>query len=1079
MDRTTGIRRELTDAINAFVYESVKMRNRPYRSALRTFVLALAPVTLLPAAEPDFAGRIQPLLAEFCMTCHSAEKQKGDLDLESVCTPEGIRRHPKIWQGVLTQMEEGEMPPKDKLQLSPEQKREVLTWLRGTLDALALERAGDPGPVVMRRLSNAEYTCTVRDLTGVASLDPAREFPVDGAAGEGFTNTGQSLVMSPTLLTKYLDAAKEIASHAVLTPRGIRFSPHTTRRDWTEETLTEIRSFYQTFTAPGGVDMVTRQGIPLDQTRGGRLPLEQYLAATLQIRDGAASLPLAAAQHGLSPKYLGLLLDYLTRNGHSVLGEGIRESWRKTTPATIPALAGEIADWQQSLWKFSSVGHIGKAGGPKAWMEPVNPLTARQEFSLKLDQAAVDGDLVVYLSCGDAGDGAEGDVVVWQEPRLVLRDGPPLLLRDLRSLTIADGDPFRFGRPPGEFDAHGNLRATAPSIIEIKLPADLAAGATFTTAGVLDQPVGTEGSVQLRVLPSKPNPAAGLQPGGAVAGEVAGLWSSNNQRVYFNAPIVANPGSNTEKTLLAGFEEFRRIFPAALCYSKIVPVDEVVTLTLFYREDGPLRGLLLNDAQTAKLDQMWDELHFVSQDALTLVDAFEQLWQFATQDADPAAFTPMREPIRERAERFRQTLVATGPVHLQAVLDFANQAWRQPLTAVQQTDLKKLYETFRNQDLPHEEAIRLLLARVLVTPAFLYKSEKPGPGTVAAPLPDHELAVRLSYFLWSSQPDAELRAAAGAGTLHQPAILLAQARRMLADGRTRRLATEFGCAWLHVHGLDELDEKSERHFPDFKALRGSMYEETRQFLTDFFRSNGSVLNLLDADHTFLNEALATHYGIPGITGHHWRRVDGIRTWDRGGIIGQAAVLSKQSGASRTSPILRGNWVAEALLGDKLPRPPKDVPPLPEDETNDTLTVRQLTEKHTTDPRCATCHARIDAFGFSLEHYDAIGRYRDKDTGGRVILAQATVPDGTVIDGLDGLRQYLSGSRREDFVQQFCRKLLGYSLGRSVQLSDQPLLQEMARALAANHYRVHTAVEMIVLSRQFREIRGLETAFEDQ
>ena len=175
---------------------------------------------------------------------------------------------------------------------------------------------------------------------------------------------------------------------------------------------------------------------------------------------------------------------------------------------------------------------------------------------------------------------------------------------------------------------------------------------------------------------------------------------------------------------------------------------------------------------------------------------------------------------------------------------------------------------------------------------------------------------------------------------------------MLADPRVRRLATEFACQWLHIRDFDTLDEKSERHFPTFAALRGPMYEESIRFFTDLFQRDGSVLGLLDADHTFLNEALAKFYGIPGVSGDEWRRVDGVKKFRRGGILALATTLAKQSGASRTSPILRGNWVAEALLGDKLPRPPKDVPRLPEDEATDALTVRQLTEKHTSDPLCS-------------------------------------------------------------------------------------------------------------------------------
>jgi hypothetical protein len=250
---------------------------------------------------------------------------------------------------------------------------------------------------------------------------------------------------------------------------------------------------------------------------------------------------------------------------------------------------------------------------------------------------------------------------------------------------------------------------------------------------------------------------------------------------------------------------------------------------------------------------------------------------------------------------------------------------------------------------------------------------------------DWELASRLSYFLWSSAPDAELRELAANGKLRNPDVLVAQSRRMLGDARVRRMATEFGCAWLHIYDFDELGEKSDRHFPTFTALRGAMYEETIRFFTDLFQNDRPVLNILDADYAFLNEPLAKHYAIDGVKfvgSNEWQRVDGVKKFSRGGILGHATTLAKQSGASRTSPILRGNWVSEVLLGEKLPRPPKDVPRLPEDEATEQLTVRQLTEKHTSDLRCAGCHARIDAFGFALEKFDAIGRSRERDLGDR-------------------------------------------------------------------------------------------------
>lgn len=257
-------------------------------------------------------------------------------------------------------------------------------------------------------------------------------------------------------------------------------------------------------------------------------------------------------------------------------------------------------------------------------------------------------------------------------------------------------------------------------------------------------------------------------------------------------------------------------------------------------------------------------------------------------------------------------------------------------------------------------------------------------------------------------------------------------------------------------------------------MRGALNEEPIRFFTDLFQRDGSVLALLDADYTFVNATLAKHYGLTGVSGDEWRRVDGVRAQGRGGVLGFGATLAKQSGASRTSPILRGNWLSETLLGERLPRPPQGVPVLPE-EVPVGLTERALTERHSSDPKCAGCHARIDPFGFALERYDAIGRLRTKDAAGLAIDSRTRAMDGTELDGIDGLRNYLLTKRRDTFERQFCRKLLGYALGRGVQLSDQPLLDEMLKRLATNEHRVVTVVEMIVRSRQFCEIRNRDQA----
>jgi hypothetical protein len=619
-------------------------------------------------------------------------------------------------------------------------------------------------------------------------------------------------------------------------------------------------------------------------------------------------------------------------------------------------------------------------------------------------------------------------------------------------------DPAMFGRHPnGQAIDPESLCAQAPSVIEIRLPADLVEGCELVATAALDPATGAEGSAQVQALGAKPA----------------------REGLLADTPILAREGSATWRRLLSSFEDFRRIFPAAICYSKIVPVDEVITLTLFHREDDQLGRLMLDEAQKARLDRLWKELHFISRDALTTVDAFGQLLEYASQDSDPRLFEPFRKPIYARASEYRQELLDAEPKQLDGVIGFAALAYRRPLLAAEDLELRSLYKKLRAEELPHEDALRLTMARVLASPAFLYKIEKPGPGEKAGPVNDWELATRLSYFLWSSAPDAELRAAAEAGKLREPDGLAAQARRMLRDGRVRRLAIEFGCQWLHIRDFDELNEKSERHFPTFTAARGDMYEESIQFFTDLFRNDRSILDVIGAKYTFLNEALAKVYGVPGVSGPEWRRVDGVDKFSRGGILAQASTLAKQSGASRTSPILRGNWVCEAILGEKLPKPPKEVPKLPEDETaTEGLTVRQLVEKHSTDPMCARCHTRIDPYGFALEGFDAIGRRREKDLGDRPIETKVKALDGSQFDGLDGLRDYLVNKRRDTVLRQFCRKLLGYSLGRAALLSDEPLLDEMLARSRTSGYSVGTAVEIIVRSPQFREIRGIEKAYED-
>lgn len=1356
------------------------------------------------AKSQSYSKVVVPLIERFCLDCHSADKAEADINFDNYKSIDDLRSDLKTWIKVEKIISSRQMPPMDSDQPTDAERDILSNWVHDFLTVQARERAGDPGRVVLRRLNNDEYNYTVRDLTGVLSLNPTREFPVDGAAGEGFTNAGDAQGMSAALASKYLDAAKEVSSHSVLTPTGIRFSEFTTERDRTDELLSRIQAFYRQFTEDGGGLDVDLHGIKFTTNQGGRLPVAKYLAATLAERDalksGAKTLESVAKERSLNSKYLRALWETLSSDnaGNGTLIGRLREKWNATETSDPSELVAQIDQEQKKLWKFNTIGHglrldIESGGGPPRWMEEVGVqdlVTTRNDVKWSLPVRSNASDVVFYLSTDDANDGNNDDYVVWKNLRLEGGEGPPIKLWELAALqrlideqrlkmlgltarylaaasaVKTDSDITKFssvynvdaetlklwldylaiGRAsgvkvdghlktrvyirdgiqgfsadlpdslpsvvanssdkdekipglakahsvvmhptPSHFaavgwqspiegevkieahvsDAHGtcgngaewllqhrvsdktallwqgeyelggsaemvpkkvsvrkgevlslvvgskdnnhscdlttvqlvisetnankhvwdlakevspNLQAgnphedrygnskvwhffqgemakvdrvgasivtvpkgsvleewltekepekrkelarqvqalatgallgdsdspnfllqqqlralripvdlpsllqklkpgdqfgrhplghavdvhdlvvKAPSTIKFRVPAELAKGRELVGTVELDPEYGQDGTVRVQVVSSEP--------------------------VASNGPILVREGSAAHERIKGPVRRFVDLFPPALCYAKIVPVDEVVTLALFHREDDHLRRLMLDDRQAAELDQLWDELFYVAREPLKYQIAFEQIREFATQDRPDLvkSWAPHVESINRRASAFRKRLIDTEPAHINGVLDFAQRSWRRPLSISEINDLKKLYQQLRSSDISHEDSIKLTIARVLTSPSFLYRREKSGSGKDPVRVNGYELATRLSYFLWSSCPDHELLESAKDGSLIRGKELMSQARRMLQDPRSGRMAEQFACQWLHISDFDKNNDKNEKIFPEFSQLRGQMYKESLLFFEDMFRNDGSVLDMVSADHSFLNESLASNYGIktaqhsePGIfwrdkndkltrtaAPEKWRRVEGVRSKGRGGVLGMGAFLAVNSGASRTSPILRGNWIYETLLGEKLPKPPASVPDLPE-KVPENLTARQLIEKHSSAKECSKCHERIDPYGFALEQFDAIGRIRKNQRDTSVMLY-----DGSRINGIEGLRDYLVTKRRDDFLEQFCRKFLGYALGREVQLSDMLLIEEMKGELKDNGYRFNVAMDLVISSDQFRKIRG--------
>jgi hypothetical protein len=1366
-------------------------------AVLGTLGVAVA-LSVALAAEPpksdlktEFGSVVQPFTKKYCLDCHSTKAHKGGLDLERFSSTDVIRKHIKPWQQTLEMLEAGEMPPKGKPQPSAAERKQIMVWIRGFLDTEARARAGDPGHVPLRRLSNAEYDATIRDLTGV-DLRPTREFPADGAGGEGFTNAAEALSdVSPALLTKYLNAAKDIADHAVFLPDGVRFSPGKTRRDWTDESTAHLRAFYAGFAAPDG-----------------KFSLQPYLAATVRHRDAIlakkTTLHDVALKEKIHEKYLTILWQTLTDRTPSQPLDMIRAKWAQASEKDVAVLAAEIAAWQTALWKVVPIGSYRYGDTRQVANDPAPK--EMQNLRLTVKPAPGQSDVLVYLATHDRAQGKTSHVL-WQRPRLEAAGKPTLLLRDYAQfgpafeldfatlfgdtskylaaaaevhqqaasaddvakkhgldptllarwievlalrrpdtkrpavpLTLLDEpNPKNAKKPaingwhrkgadlpvlvtnasdaveriPGKLGPHQvGVHPTPQEMVGVTWKSPIAGnvrvvarvthahpacgnGVAWRLEHRQDKAAATlgEGAVDLGGEARVPEKSLKVDAGDLVvllvdardgnhvcdlteialtitetekekprvwdlAGDIAdsvlagnphadrhsnketwsfvrgpaftagqghalipatsslGRWreaasdparnretatlaedvqrlfsgprpandKDSNRPLYDklvayesplfkgvdvaklakkksepgkygldaqrfgkhpdgkpidDASLLAERDSVTEvrlpaallrerafvvdakldaadderlvqfqlvttppkphagwdgktsvvgaangvafKRMIQGHADFRNVFPLFICFPHVVPTDEVVCLKMYHREDEPLARLFLDEAQKRQIDRLWEEHRFISRQPIAEYKYLPTFIGFVTQDQPKELvvyFEGQREPFRKRAEQLEKETEAAILKQWDLLLDFATRAYRRPLKDKEKTELNDLYRGLRAKEIGHDEAFRAVLARVLVAPAFLFRIEEAPTGAKPGLVTDWELATRLSYFLWSSAPDAELRRHASAGTLRDPKVLAEQTRRMLKDPRARSLAIEFGTQWIHVRGFDELKEKDEKRFPTFDAkLRQAMYEEAILFFKDLFENDRSVTQILDADYTFLNDLLAKHYEIPGIAGSQWRRVEGVRKYGRGGILGLGSVQAKQSGASRTSPVLRGNWVVETLLGEKLPRPPANVPKLPEEEGgSDKLTVRQLVEKHARAPECAVCHVRIDPFGYSLERYDTIGRRRNKDLGGLPIDARAKLKDGTEFEGIDGLRDYLLTKKKDVILRLFCQKLAGYALGRSATLSDQALVDEMMMELNRNDGRVSVAVLAIVASPQFRMIRGRD--FED-
>lgn len=1006
------------------------MSLNPRHFALAAFFVGPFSLSAAPAWKDA-----EVVLKAKCYECHNPKKTKGEVDLQRFAADPQLAKHFEVWLKVKDTIENGDMPPPKAHQMSDQENKTLLGWVNGELDALAAAQSGDPGPVTMRRLTNAEYDYTIRDLTG-HDYSLAKEFQTDGGGGEGFSNTGDVLFMSPAALDKYFGAARKVADFATIMPgTGIVFNPQRIGLRGPEQVKAQAQqALYVWYQQKSGPFLPK----DFDDMREA-----DYMVACWKHKHFKTPLEQLAKEGGLQLPFL--------------------QNWNNLVNATEPK--SRFLDLTRVAWRELPAPDAAKPGqvpqavidGAKAiqaqllsWNNPKKPGSGVQRYQQDADgirayQMNIDvkGKKQAFLCIGDDGDGNKGDIALITKLDLKTAKGPLLYMDWLNKQLGEDQKALAATPPPANaeslkqriaelekvksaFGKHPQGRQIEPGVLAIAAPLvftlPLPENATWLHAEArldLQNPDINDGTIQWELAVDKPRDVTKIMPG------VLTVWKTQ---------------TDAARRTMGDFSIMRQAFPDM--YERRL---EEVASNLYRRKPG-ITVYYFSDEQLGQLLGPKDREHLA---------AMKKDFGYTAQ--------PNLNPQQQK--EFDSALL--GHLHY-----FAGRAWRRPLTAEEGQKLDALYFEGRKKELDRESAAREVVVRVLVSPFFLFKAETlplASNPTGDVKLNAHELASRLSYFIWASQPDWELRKAADDGSLLKPEVLAAQTKRMLRDRKATALAKEFAGQWLKFNGFDEKSTVDEKKFPEFTTeIRNDMQRETIEFFSHLVRDDRSVGDIIGGDYSYLNERLAKFYGVPGVTGGDFREVK-LAQQNRGGLLGMGAILTKTSRPNRTSPVVRGDYLYQVVLGFSSPPPPPNVPKLP-DSAVKPASLREALMVHRTDAACAVCHERIDPLGFALESFDPIGRFRVADETGGKIDDTGELKDGTKFQGLSGLRGYLK-KNEANFSAQFCRKLLGYALGRQTMPSDKALLAKMQATLKQNGGKFSAAVLEVVNSRQFLNRRS--------
>ena len=1063
------------------------------------FPLLLLATLSLPAiaAQPATAANPTPVLQQFCFQCHGKAAMAG-LNLQQIAALPSMADNFQHWEKVASAIEQRQMPPAKMPQPSDEQRKQAVTWIRTKLNETAAKSAGDPGRVTVRRLTSGEYAYTIRDLTGL-DIKTDRDFANDSVGGEGFTNFGDVQFMQDANLERYLETAKKIAAHAVIGSGPLHFFADPGKSGFELSAVSRIQAIYHA----NGFRSASGEG-------GKAYSLDRYGKAIYAcwnfehraaLGEPSLTLDQAAMREGVRPRFAQHLwtVFHEATPAYPVL-EAV-QLWRKLPK---PSAAGKseaiaqartqakqiqtyIVDWPRMLFGAGAEA-AGGDGDERNFVLSEDSLRATPTFKLRFNlRGAKEKSSRAYFSVTSVNPASvDKPVVLWRNVNVRFRQAARVLsaTQPLRT-AISEESAHRlgFGKLPDGTTADPldfAMTAGQAHFLDIIMPAG-AAGVEISAEVVLTN--SPAGDAVLRATVSNDEGAFKGTPVSAILaqpkGEGFSKWKANV--LAFAAKLPAS--SHGEPT-----PADKDPIPAPYNNQYNQPERDSFHINIkYYRDDRFLMDHVLDDASRAELNYAWSDLlaSFEYHDAFLRFVAEKYsldlkkkklgdltLAEIETIPAEPRIYV---KALRAEYDAVNKGQLAAHPRHIEDAVRFAASAWRRSLTTVEKDRLRGFYTSAREeQKLDHSKAMRTLLARVLVAPGFLYRLEQQPQATASKTLTGPELAARLSYFLWSSVPDEELARAAKAGELSIDANLDRQVRRMIADPKARRFSTEFFGQWLGFYRFDQYKGVDTGRYPEFTdELKSAMYDEAVSFFEHIVRQDRPLREMISADYTFLNQTLAKHYGMKKEIASKLdaERVDGAKEFDRGGMLRLGAVLTVTSAPLRTSPVKRGDWVLRRILGTPTPPPPANAGVLPaDDKAFGGLSIKDRLAAHQRNATCAACHSRIDPLGFPLERFDAVGRLRDKYSDGNPIEDSSVTADQTRISGIDGLTQYLN-NQEALVLKNFSKKLLGYSLGRTTQLSDRPLIEELTKL--GNGATISQLVTRIVTSKQFRNRRVSE------